>query len=182
MVPRGWRPCSNRGPRTDSPRRPVARCGGPFIEVDCGALSPNLIESELFGYVKGAFTGAQEDRTGLLQAADGGTLFLDEINNLPLESQTKLLRVLQQRKIRRVGETRERTLDIRLISASSKALKDLIAEGAFRQDLYYPSIPFPLSCRRYATESKIFLSSPLIFWRNTPGSTTDRHRSRARKR
>jgi len=113
------------------------RCEGPFIEVDCGALPANLIESELFGYVRGAFTGAQENKIGLLEAAHGGTLFLDEINNLSPESQAKLLRVLQQLKIRRIGETRERPVDFRLIAASSRKLADMIAAETFRRDLFY---------------------------------------------
>ncbi len=114
-----------------------ARSGGPFIEVDCGALPANLIESELFGHGKGAFTGSSGERTGLLEAARGGSLFLDEINNLPLDLQTRFLRALQHRKIRRVGETAERLVDFRLIAASSRDLKELVGDGAFRQDLYY---------------------------------------------
>jgi len=113
------------------------RSRGPYIEVDCGALPANLVESELFGHVKGAFTGAQADRVGLMEAAHGGTLFLDEINNLPSPSQTKLLRALQQRRIRRLGETRERQVDFRLVAASSKDLEALVAQDAFRQDLFY---------------------------------------------
>ncbi|MDJ0839345.1 MAG: sigma 54-interacting transcriptional regulator [Acidobacteriota bacterium] len=113
------------------------RSGGPYIEIDCGALPANLIESELFGHVRGAFTGAADDRVGLLEAAHGGTVFLDEINNLPRESQTRLLRALQQRKIRRIGETRERPVDFRLLSASGKNLKEMVTAETFRQDLYY---------------------------------------------
>ena len=109
----------------------------PYIEVDCGALPDNLVESELFGHAKGAFTGAQGSKSGLLEAARGGTLFLDEINHLPLASQTKLLRSLQQRSVRRIGETQERSVDFRLVVASSKSLKDLVDQGAFRQDLFY---------------------------------------------
>ncbi len=114
-----------------------SRRDGPYVEVDCGALPPNLIESELFGYKKGAFTGAQEDKLGLLEAAQGGTLFLDEINNLPREFQTKLLRALQQSKVRRIGETRERVVDFRLVCATSKDLKAELGDEGFRQDLYY---------------------------------------------
>ena len=113
------------------------RAAGPYVEVDCGALAENLMESELFGHAKGAFTGAQDEKSGLLMAAHGGTLFLDEINNLPLAMQTKLLRVLQQRKLRRIGETRERSVDFRLLAASSKCLKDMVAAEEFRQDLLY---------------------------------------------
>jgi transcriptional regulator with PAS, ATPase and Fis domain len=113
------------------------RAAGPYVEVDCGALAENLVESELFGHVKGAFTGAHDEKPGLLMEAQGGTLFLDEINNLPLAIQTKLLRVLQQRKLRRIGETRERSVDFRLITASSKTLEEMAAEGTFREDLLY---------------------------------------------
>lgn len=113
------------------------RAGNAYIEVDCGALAENLVESELFGHVKGAFTGAADEKQGLLMAAHGGTLFLDEINNLPLAIQTKLLRVLQQRKVRRLGDSRERAVDFRLIAASSKSLKDMVKAENFRQDLLY---------------------------------------------
>jgi len=113
------------------------RAGGPYIEVDCGALAENLIESELFGHVKGAFTGAQDEKMGLLAAASGGTLFLDEINNMPKQVQTKLLRVLQQRKVRRIGETVERGVDFRLITASSTDLGEMARQDRFRQDLFY---------------------------------------------
>ena len=114
-----------------------SRKNAPFIEVDCGALPPNLIESELFGYVKGAFTGAHSTKIGLLDAANGGTVFLDEINNLPPQFQLKFLRVLQQKKIRRIGDNKERTVDFRLITASSVDLKQAVQKGQFRQDLYY---------------------------------------------
>lgn len=109
----------------------------PYIAVDCGALPPKLIESELFGYTKGAFTGAQASKTGLLEAANGGTIFLDEINNLPVEVQAKLLRALQQKKIRPIGETHERDVDFRLISAANSDLKTAVNEKIFREDLYY---------------------------------------------
>jgi len=113
------------------------RASGPFIEVDCGALPPNIIESELFGYVRGAFTGANNDKIGLLESANGGTIFLDEINNMPQEFQTKLLRVLQQKAIRRLGENFERKVDFRLIAASSANLKEEMENKRFRQDLFY---------------------------------------------
>jgi DNA-binding NtrC family response regulator len=96
-----------------------------------------LIESELFGHKKGSFTGAQTDKVGLLEAADGGTIFLDEINNMPLDTQTKLLRALQTKSVRRVGETVERSTDFRLIVASSRNLKNELENGRFREDLYY---------------------------------------------
>lgn len=108
-----------------------------FVEIDCGALPSTLIESELFGHKKGAFTGAQTEKIGLLEAADGGTIFLDEINNMPPETQAKLLRALQTKMIRRIGETTERKVDFRLIVASSRILKDQVEKGAFREDLFY---------------------------------------------
>ena len=114
-----------------------SRSDGPFVEVDCGALPASLIESELFGFVRGAFTGAHENKTGLLEAANGGTLFLDEINNLPLDSQTRLLRVLQQQRVRRIGETRERPVDFRLIAASSRDVGEMVRAETFRRDLLY---------------------------------------------
>ena len=114
-----------------------ARCDGPYIEVDCGALAENLIESELFGHVRGAFTGAQQEKVGLLAAAHGGTLFLDEINNMPSSVQVKLLRVLQQRKLRRIGDTQERDVNFRLVVASSKSLEEMVKQGSFREDLFY---------------------------------------------
>lgn len=113
------------------------RAKGPYIEVDCGALAENLVESELFGHGRGAFTGAVDEKLGLLAAAHGGTLFLDEINNLSMPIQIKLLRALQQRKIRRIGETRERAVDFRLIAASSKDLEAMAKAETFRQDLLY---------------------------------------------
>ena len=108
-----------------------------FIPVNCGAIPDNLMESEFFGYKKGAFTGADKDQNGFFQAADGGTLFLDEVADLPLTMQVKLLRVIQEKKVRRIGDTREEQVDARIISASHKKLNDCVAEGQFRQDLYY---------------------------------------------
>ena len=113
------------------------RAEGPFIVVSCGAISEPLLESELFGHVRGAFTGAHADREGLFEAAQGGTLFLDEIGDIPPAMQMKLLRVLQEREIQRVGETRIRKVDIRLIAATHKDLKEESRAGRFREDLYY---------------------------------------------
>jgi transcriptional regulator with GAF, ATPase, and Fis domain/tetratricopeptide (TPR) repeat protein len=110
---------------------------GKFIPVDCGSLSDSLAEAELFGYRKGAFTGAVENRQGLLEAADGGIIFLDEISNMPLRLQAKLLRVLQEREVRRLGETAPRKLDIQVIAATNKDLAADIKSGQFRGDLYY---------------------------------------------
>lgn len=113
------------------------RSNGPFIAVNCAAIPENLIESELFGYQRGAFTGAEHAKIGLFEAADGGTLFFDEINNTSLSFQAKLLRVLQDGMFFRVGETKPRYVDVRLLAASNKPLKDLVANGSFRMDLYY---------------------------------------------
>jgi DNA-binding NtrC family response regulator len=109
----------------------------PFVVVDCGAISPNLVESELFGHVRGAFTGADRDRIGAFEAADGGTVFLDEIGELPLAVQPKLLRALEQREIRRVGETHTRKVNVRVISATNRDLEREVNNGSFRGDLYF---------------------------------------------
>ena len=109
----------------------------PFIAVNCGAIPENLMESEFFGYRKGAFTGAETDRDGFFQAATGGTLFLDEVADLPLAMQVKLLRAIQEKKVRKVGSTSEDAVDTRLISATHKNLSGLVENGEFRQDLYY---------------------------------------------
>jgi two-component system response regulator PilR (NtrC family) len=109
----------------------------PFVAVNCGAIPENLMESEFFGYRKGAFTGAEADRDGFFQAANGGTLFLDEVADLPLAMQVKLLRAIQEKKVRKVGATQEDPVDVRIISATHKKLGALVDAGEFRQDLYY---------------------------------------------
>jgi two-component system response regulator PilR (NtrC family) len=108
-----------------------------FIAVNCGAIPENLMESEFFGYRKGAFTGADKDRDGFFQAANRGTLFLDEVADLPLNMQVKLLRAIQERKVRRVGATEEEVVDVRILSATHHDLTELVKQGKFRQDLYY---------------------------------------------
>ena len=108
-----------------------------MISVDMGAITDNLFESELFGHLKGSFTGAYADHKGKIEEADGGTLFLDEIGNIPLHLQAKLLRVLQNREVVRVGDTRPRKVDVRLIAATNKDLEELVRQGLFREDLYY---------------------------------------------
>jgi two-component system response regulator PilR (NtrC family) len=114
-----------------------SRQDGPFIAVNCGAIPENLMESEFFGYRKGAFTGAASDRDGFFQAASGGTLFLDEVADLPLQMQVKLLRAIQEKKVRKVGDTSEEPVDVRIISATHRNLADEVKGGTFRQDLYY---------------------------------------------
>jgi len=114
-----------------------ARRGGPFVPVNCGAIPTELMESELFGHKRGSFTGAVADKKGLVQSAEGGTLFLDELADLPLHMQVKLLRLVQEKTVRPVGEAREETVDIRILSATHKNLADLVAQGLFREDLFY---------------------------------------------
>jgi len=114
-----------------------SRAGRPFIRINCAAIPSALIESELFGYRKGAFTGADHDRRGLIEATAGGTLLLDEISEMPVYLQTKLLRVLQERKVRRLGDEREISVDFRLISSTNRETSQTIGEGALRQDLYF---------------------------------------------
>ena len=114
-----------------------ARQSAPFVPVNCGAIPENLMESEFFGYRKGAFTGADSDRDGFFQAANGGTLFLDEVADLPLAMQVKLLRAIQEKKVRKVGSASEEPVDVRIVSATHRKLKDCVDVGTFRQDLYY---------------------------------------------
>jgi two-component system response regulator PilR (NtrC family) len=113
------------------------RAEGPFVPVNCGAIPAELVESEFFGHRKGSFTGAVNDKAGLVQCAADGTLFLDEIADLPLAMQVKLLRVIQEKKVRPVGASQEETVDVRILSATHKNLSQMVADGEFREDLYY---------------------------------------------
>src|ERR671924_227043 len=114
-----------------------SRADGPYVRVNCGALSESLLESELFGHIKGAFTGAVDNKTGRFEAAHTGTIFLDEINSMSPKLQVKLLRVLQERELERVGESRTIRVDTRVIAATNQLLEDEIEAGRFRDDLYY---------------------------------------------
>jgi two-component system, NtrC family, response regulator HydG len=121
------------------------RAAGPFVAVDCGAIAPSLIHSELFGHERGAFTGATNAKQGLVEAASGGTIFLDEVGNLPLELQTNLLRFLQERTIHRVGSTRSLPVDARVVAASHVELAEAVAAGRFREDLFYRLNVLPIT-------------------------------------
>jgi two-component system response regulator PilR (NtrC family) len=121
------------------------RSGEPFVSINCGAFPETLLESELFGYVKGAFTGASQNKRGLFEVASGGTIFLDEISEMSPSMQVKLLRVLQERSIRPVGGTQESPIDVRVIAATNKDLRDMVAAGTFREDLFYRVSVIPLN-------------------------------------
>ena len=129
--------CSGKELAARSIHAKSARHGKPFVPVNCGAIPENLMESEFFGHKKGAFTGADNERGGFFQAADGGTLFLDEVADLPLTMQVKLLRAIQEKRVRKLGSTQEENVDVRIISATHQKLTERIEDGRFRQDLYY---------------------------------------------
>ena len=126
--------------------RASARSDKPYIKVNCAALNENLLESELFGHVKGAYTGAEKARVGRFEAAHGGTLFLDEVGDIPPSIQIKLLRVLEDKKIERVGDNRPINVDVRIVTATHKNLEELIEQGLFREDLFFRINVFPLTC------------------------------------
>jgi len=148
------------------------RAEQPFVAVNCGAIPENLMESEFFGYRKGAFTGAEADRDGFFQAASGGTLFLDEVADLPLAMQVKLLRSIQEKMVRKVGSTQEEAVDVRIISATHKKLSALVEVGEFRQDLYYRLHVIELampSLREMREDIEMFANATLAkFSRGTP--------------
>ncbi|HRC60432.1 fused response regulator of ato opeon, in two-component system with AtoS: response regulator; sigma54 interaction protein [Candidatus Propionivibrio aalborgensis] len=121
-----------------------ARCSGPFVAINCAAIPDNLLEATLFGYEKGAFTGAQQSQAGKFEQAQGGTLLLDEVTEMPLGLQAKLLRVLQEREVERVGGKKPVALDIRIIATSNRDIADAVAKGVFREDVYYRLNVFPL--------------------------------------
>jgi two-component system response regulator PilR (NtrC family) len=121
-----------------------SRASEPFVSINCGAFPETLLESELFGYVKGAFTGAQQNKRGLFEVAHGGAIFLDEIGEMSVSMQVKLLRVLQERTLRPVGGTQETAIDVRVIAATNKDLRQLVADNAFREDLYYRVSVIPI--------------------------------------
>ncbi|HUG44301.1 MAG TPA: sigma-54 dependent transcriptional regulator, partial [Acidobacteriota bacterium] len=121
-----------------------SRASRPFVPINCAALPEHLIEAELFGYEKGSFTGADQRRIGLVEAADGGTLFLDELSAMPLASQARLLRTIQEKSIRRIGEMKERPVDVRIVAASNQDLRQMARDGRFREDLYHRLNVFPI--------------------------------------
>ena len=136
------------------------RAAGPFVAVNCGAITDSLLESELFGHARGAFTGAESHRPGLFEAANHGTLLLDEIGDITPEMQVKLLRVLQEKRVRRVGENSDRQVDVRVLAATNRDLAERVQSGAFRKDLYYRLKVVDLHVPRFESEETTFSRSP----------------------
>ncbi|MEM6929438.1 MAG: sigma 54-interacting transcriptional regulator, partial [Myxococcota bacterium] len=141
-----------------------SRRDGPFVVFDCGAVARNLIESELFGHERGAFTGAVAARAGVFEQAHGGTIFLDELGELPLDLQPALLRVLEQREVKRIGDRRVRSVDVRVVAATNRDLQQRVADGQFREDLYYrlAVVEVPLPSLRDRTEDLPLLVEHLL--------------------
>lgn len=130
----------------------------PFVTINCGAIPKDIVEAELFGYARGAFTGAVQPRPGKIEMADGGTLFLDEIGELPLEAQVKLLRVLQQGEISKIGAGKMTHVNVRVVATTHRDLTAMIEDGTFREDLYYRLAVVPLFCRRCGSAVRIYPS------------------------
>ena len=151
------------------------RAAGPFLAVNCGAIPAELMESEFFGHRKGSFTGAVNDKAGLVQSAQGGTLFLDEIADLPLPMQVKLLRVIQEKKVRPVGATQEESVDIRILSATHSSLSKMVADGEFREDLYYRInvIELPVPALRERGSDVLALTENILARLNSSASLSD---------
>ena len=140
------------------------RAAGPIIRVNCGAIPPELIDSELFGHQRGAFTGATETRHGWFERADGGTLFLDEVGELPPAAQVRLLRVLQDGWLERVGGGQPIHVDVRVVAATNRNLTQMVTGGAFREDLWYRISVFTISCHHCEIEKRTFPLWSLILW------------------
>ena len=154
------------------------RAAGPFLAVNCGAIPAELMESEFFGHRKGSFTGAVNDKAGLLQCAEGGTLFLDEIADLPLPMQVKLLRVIQEKKVRPVGAAQEESVDIRILSATHRNLSKMVADSHFREDLYYRInvIEIPVPALRERGDDVLVLADHILARLNSEASLHDEAR------
>jgi hypothetical protein len=146
-----------------------ARRGGRLVEVDCGSITPTLFESELFGYIKGAFTGADRDKPGLWETAHQGAIFLDEVGDMPLEQQVKVLRAIQTGKIRRVGDTRDRLFDVRVIAATNRNLASMLRAGTFRKDLYFRLCGFQIPLPPLSAHPEDVRALAESFWKRMRG-------------